>query len=160
MKRFRNLALLLIFILAIMPFHVSAAEGPTSNTSGSCGLNAKYTFNTNTGALTITGTGDIYSVESGDYGFESAPWAPLADQIKTVTISNGITAIGDGAFYGCSNLTTVTIPDSVKEIGREAFVYCTSLTNVKLPASLTFIGEKAFMECTQFTEVIIPEGVI
>ena len=160
MKRFCNLIPVLFLLLVLIPFSVNAAEGPSTNTSGSCGPNAKYTFNTNTGALTITGTGEMYSVESTGYGYESSPWSPLAEQIKTVTIGNGITIIGDEAFYGCSNLTSVTIPDSVKEIGREAFVYCTSLNNVDLPASLTFIGEKAFMECTQFTEVIIPEGVI
>ena len=38
-----------------------------------------------------------------------------------MTISNGVTSIGDYAFYGCSGLTSITVPDSVTSIGRDAF---------------------------------------
>ena len=47
---------------------------------------------------------------------------------ESVTIGNGVTSIGDYAFYNCSSLTSVTIPDSVTSIGSSAFSGCSNLT--------------------------------
>lgn len=47
-----------------------------------------------------------------------------------VAIPDGVTSIGDKAFYSCESLTSVTIPDSVTSIGEYAFAYCNSLTDV------------------------------
>ena len=43
-----------------------------------------------------------------------------------VIIPDGVTEIGNKAFYGCSSLTSITIPDSVKKIGEDAFMDATS----------------------------------
>ena len=40
---------------------------------------------------------------------------------KVVTIPEGVTCIGEGAFWGCSKLRRVTIPESVTSIGKNAF---------------------------------------
>ena len=50
--------------------------------------------------------------------------------IKSVTISNGVTSIGDSAFEGCTGLTSVTIGSSVTSIGNYAFYGCTGLTEI------------------------------
>ena len=50
-----------------------------------------------------------------------------------VTIPDGVTSIGDRAFYGCSGLTSVTIPVGVMSIGGSAFSGCGALTSVQLP---------------------------
>ena len=44
--------------------------------------------------------------------------------VSDVTIPDGVTSIGDRAFYSCSGLTSVTIPDSVTSIGDYAFSGC------------------------------------
>ena len=60
-----------------------------------------------------------------------------------MTIPEGVTEIGEGAFYGCDSLTSVIIPDSVTEIGGISFGRCESLTSVSMPSD-TIIGDDAF----------------
>ena len=76
-----------------------------------------------------------------------------------VIIPDGVTSIGDSAFYNCSGLTSVTIPDSVTSIGKGAFSYCSGLTSMTIPDSVTSIGERAFYYCSGLTSVTIPDSV-
>ena len=75
------------------------------------------------------------------------------------TIPNGVTEIGDMAFYNNTNLTSVTIPDGVTHIVDEAFVGCTNLISVKIPSSVTSIGAFAFGWCKALPSVTIPSSV-
>ncbi|MCD8004012.1 MAG: leucine-rich repeat protein, partial [Clostridia bacterium] len=72
----------------------------------SCGDNLSWTLED--GTLTISGTGDMYSYEWG-----TSPWFYISNKITSIVIEDGVTSIGEYAFYGCTNLTSVTIPDSV-----------------------------------------------
>ena len=76
-----------------------------------------------------------------------------------VEIPDGVTSIGDWAFYGRYRLTSVVIPDSVTNIGEYAFYGCDSLTSVVIPDSVTNIGEYAFYGCDSLTSVVIPDSV-
>ena len=78
--------------------------------------------------------------------------------LKTLTIGNSVTSIGEGAFMDCSGLTEVTIPGSVTSIGALAFDRCSGLTEVTIPNSVTSIGEGAFWDCSSLTEVTISDG--
>ncbi len=72
-------------------------------------------------------------------------WSPFQKStLSSLTISNKVNNIGDGAFTGCSGLTSVTIPNSVTTIGSSAFSGCRGLTSVTIGNSVTLIGRYAF----------------
>lgn len=77
-----------------------------------------------------------------------------------VVISDGVTAIGDAAFYYCEHMTSLTIPESVVTIGEYAFGGCSGLTEIALPSGITVIGENTFNNCTRLTSVALPAGVV
>ena len=105
------------------------------------------------GTLNISGTGAMK-----DYDNDSSP-ACRNSNVKKVVIEDGVTSIGNYAFWGCSNLTSITIPDSVTSIGDSAFNTCSSLTSLTIPNSVTSIGEGAFFGCSSLTSITIPSSI-
>ena len=69
-------------------------------------------------------------------------------------IGNGVTSIGEYAFYNCTSLTSITIPEGVASIGEKAFYNCTSLTSIEIPSSVTSIEDRAFFKCTSLTRAV------
>ena len=113
-----------------------------------CGDHAYWCFESDTGKLTISGTGEM-----SNYNGENQPWSAYKNNITSVEIKNGITSIGDDAFSLCTSLTSVAISDSVKRIGRKSFLGCEGLTSITIPDSVESIGEDAFYNCTNITDV-------
>jgi len=79
--------------------------------------------------------------------------------LTSVSIPNGVTSIGYSVFCGCSGLTSISIPNSVTSIGQYAFSHCTGLTSISIPNSVTSIGQYAFFHCTGLTSIAIPNSV-
>ena len=124
-----------------------------SGTTGDC----KWTCDESTGVLTISGNGDMDDYELYAY---YAPWACYSSAIKRIVIEDGVTSIGDYAFYNFSNLSSITIPNSVTSIGKYAFSDCSNLTSIKISNSVTSIGDSAFDGCSNLTSITIPDSVI
>ena len=76
-----------------------------------------------------------------------------------VIIPDGVTAIGDMAFWECENLTSVTVPDGVTSIGFGAFVNCHNLASINIPDGVISIGNSAFESCRSLTGITIPSGI-
>ncbi|MBE7059830.1 MAG: leucine-rich repeat domain-containing protein [Ruminococcaceae bacterium] len=122
--------------------------------SGTCGDNLTWTLD-NEGTLTISGTGKMedYSLRNG------APWKPLNYRTKKLVINNGITSIGDYAFWYETHLTSVVIPSGVTSIGNNAFTGCEDMESIEIPNSVTTIGRLTFSGCTSLTGIVIPDSV-
>ena len=148
MKRKLWIILALAALLLVRTYEVALADR-----SGTCGSNVTWALNISTGTLTISGTGPM-----ADYYEDEAPWYAARMLIQSVVIENGVTSIGEYAFYTLSNLTSVTIPDRVTRI--KDFAFCAvGLSSITIPNSVTGIEYSAFFGCKSLTSVNIPYNV-
>ena len=127
-------------------------EWPT----GSCGDALSWYYNEKKNELIIAGAGDMDDFEEAwSVEDESAMWAPYMEQIKSVTLLDGVTSIGDHALSKLDALQSVTIPDSVTRIGTMTFRCCRHLTTLTIPAGVTELGEQAFDGCSRLKSIQI-----
>lgn len=78
--------------------------------------------------------------------------------LREVTLPGSVRSIGENAFFGCSALNKVVFADGLTEIGKKAFSN-TALQDVTLPASVTRVGEEAFHLCLKLRSVSIGSAV-
>ena len=150
-KRLIILTLSVMFIFSLFPFSGFATYVVNR---GTCGVNVSWTLD-NEGVLLITGQGDM---DTGDSLGEGSPFYRRED-IKKVIIDNGVTSIGNGAFFDCPRLSVVSIPGSIRTIGERAFYACARLESIALPENLQQIETGAFMGCSSLAEVMLPERI-
>ena len=75
------------------------------------------------GTMTISGSGAM----KGYSWYSGSPATQKKDNVKKVVIQEGVTSIGNSAFYNCSNLKSIEIPEGVTSIGAFAFYNCGGL---------------------------------
>ena len=124
-----------------------------------CGDNL-YWYVDDENTLTIFGTGAMYDYNY--YGSNISPWKNLGTAPTSLLLEEGVTHIGNYAFYECSGFTgSLTIPNSVTTIGNYAFYECSGFTgSLTIPNSVTSIGNSAFFQCSGFTgSLTIPNSV-
>ena len=114
-----------------------------------CGENCSWSLDTQTGVFIINGEGAMKN-----YDWSAIPWP--RSLIYSVQISDGITSIGNHAFWG-SHLTSIDIPNTVTRIGHQAFMG-NDLTSITIPDSVTSIGVEAF-HGNDFETVVVPDSV-
>lgn len=137
-----------VLITAVMLL-VSVPVAVNAERSGTCGENLTWTFAD--GLLTISGTGTMRDYLPGD-GIGGAPWS--YETIKRVEIKNGVTSIGEYAFFECA-LESVEIASSVTSIGEWAFAGCPNLKCVEIPSSVTGMGEDVFLNCQSLERISV-----
>ena len=99
------------------------------------------------------------TISNADFEIKDGVLVKYKGSNPSVVIPDGVTSIGERAFYSCHGLESITIPNSVKNIGKAAFEHCCDLTSVKIPDSVTSIGEEAFCLCIKLTSVTIGNNV-
>ena len=96
------------------------------------------------GTLIITVQGAMQDYTSA----RETPWFSNRADIRKIVVQNGVTSIGDYAFYGCENVTSVTLPGTVTQIGKLAFYGCKGLTSLELPESVAVVEDYAFAKAS------------
>lgn len=105
----------------------------------------------------ITSLGSITSLPDGDFNstYNYIGVFAMNEQLKSVSLPNSITKLGNGSFNRCTSLTQINIPDGVKSLGQACFLRCSALESIELPSTVTAIGSVAFQYCTGLTRVSI-----
>ena len=171
-KRFLSLLLALVTVLSL----TAPALAANTAASGTCGAQLTWSLSS-AGVLTVSGSGAMENYEIFD-----APWYDYSQDIKKIVVKNGVTGIGDYAFYLCCDAGSVTLPDSVTYIGDSAFsscgmadislpaklsylgpfafAWCPDLKSIRVPDEVTALGDRAFAACESLTSVTLPEGLV
>ena len=76
---------------------------------------------------------------------------------SSVTLGDGVEAIGKYAFQGCRNLTDLVLPDSVRIFGENAFAN-NALININIPEGVEDIPANCFWG-TQIDHIVVPASV-
>ncbi len=128
MKKALKKVLLLCFTLALILSSVGLFAVPVSAQvySGVCGANGnnlKWSFDSNTGVLTISGEGkmDDYSYYNFYYDDQLSPWRSFAADITSIVVEEGVTSVGSNAFADTRNVTSISIPDTIEAFSEYAF---------------------------------------
>lgn len=79
--------------------------------------------------------------------------------LESVSLPASLTTLGDWAFYRDGALQQASVPEAVRRVGAAAFAFCTSLAKVELPRGVKSIAQHAFYYCTALNEVLIPGSV-
>lgn len=109
------------------------------------------------GVLTFSGEGPIPDVP--DTMLLRAPWYEYSDQAVSIVVEDGITGIGQNAFYSFGKVESVILPTGVEYIGAGAFEMCTGLRSINLPEGLVSIGKHAFGYCASLESVQLPSTI-
>lgn len=151
-KRILSAFIAIALVLAIIPSFSLPVIAETFE--GNCGTNVTWSLDTNSGTLTISGTGEM-----SDYYLQKLPpWDANRELIKTIIVEEGVTSIGGYAFRFCSELVSVTLPSTISKISSKAFDNCLKLTKVSIPANVRTISSYAFDTCTNLSEVVFEEN--
>lgn len=141
-KMGKVLILLVCFIIALLLF-VSQVYAETEETVVASGKDGGIEWSLDScGVLLISGINGSGGILNYDQNTTYAPWHEYGSQVKTIVLQDGVTSIGNYAFYDCVYATEIDLGQTVKTIGKYAF-NC-SFTSFYIPASVTSINEYAF----------------
>lgn len=107
-------------------------------------------------------TGDMpwFRIDDGVLYFSEAYYDGSSELTVPDTIGGvAVTALADGCFENCTELTGIFLPESLRSIGKDAFRGCTALRGMYIPESVEFIGGGAFYGCTALEAISCYNGI-
>ena len=151
------MALIGSFLCWLVPssaWALTSEEDLTVLATGSCGVSLTYTIYSDF-SMVISGMGEMKDYIDDELHIDD----DYSQKITSVVIEDGVSSIGQFAFYDFIRMTSVSIPNSVTKIGNAAFYGCVSLASLDIPSNVTEIGNGAFYGCDALTSIVIPSGV-
>ena len=117
--------------------------------------NVTATLDTETGVLTISGTGAMR-----DFRFVAQrPWQGKVLDITKCVFEEGVTKVGNNAFYGCEKMTSVLFASTVNKIGSNAFRGSIELTTIIYEGENELsVGSEAFTNVDENAVFYVKEG--
>lgn len=85
---------------------------PVNDISGDKDSKVVWDYDADTKELTISGEGI-----TADFDADNDPWVAIREQITSVVIEKGVTAIGDNLFKGCVLLVNIRIDNTEQVVG-------------------------------------------
>lgn len=114
-------------------------------------------------------TAYIGDIEVPETIIHNGQWLPVTgvtalacaecDQLNTLTLPEGVTSLGLGAFSDCPNLQQVTLPASLQSMQDLTFYRDSSLVLVDLPEKVRRIGASTFAYCMQLDSIGLQYGL-
>lgn len=143
-------------LLTLLPAAAFAAPAPESD--------FKYGVDKDTATITkYKGAGGTVEIPAtlGGYpvtGIQMQAFIECAS-LKSVSMPESMTWIGDSAFAGCTGLEQVEFSPNLTAIGSKSFYSCNGLTSVVVPDKVTSIASLAFFGCLNLESITIPASV-
>jgi hypothetical protein len=149
-----------ILMMGMLMCLLLSSPSAFADDSGTCGSGVTYKYTSSNKTLVISGSGEMENYRT--YG--RAPWSSYKASIENVSIGNGVTHIGNYAFYGCTNLWGFSTNNtSVISIGQYAFFDCDKLQEIldldNLFTALESIGNYAFADCDGFKSIRLMKNI-
>lgn len=139
----------------------AGVEKSKSNDAKKTNENITWTYDAATKTLTFGGNGLMMSnegnIDEDASKYDIGTWYIWKEETEHIVIGEGITNIGDYAFYDFRQLSDVSLPDSLQHIGLCAFAY-SGLKSVTIPKGVKKIGQQAFGG-SNLSRVTIENGV-
>ncbi|MBR6835874.1 MAG: leucine-rich repeat domain-containing protein [Oscillospiraceae bacterium] len=136
----------------------NAPDYTAEATSGACGKNTKWIYDTDSRTLRISMMSDDemdWGAKGQPHSIDLAPWKEMKwyKDIENVVVEEDIGCVGINSFDNCTSLKSFTCPDEVVWISATTFQNCTSLTSITLPEKLEAVLNCTFEGCTNLKEV-------
>ena len=143
-------------LLTLLPAAAFAAPAPESD--------FEYGVDKNTATITkYKGAGGTVEIPAtlGGYPVTGIQMQAFIEctSLKSVSMPESMTWIGDSAFAGCTGLKQVEFSPNLTTIGPNSFYSCNGLTSVVVPDKVTSIESLAFFGCLNLKSITIPASV-
>ncbi len=158
-KTLKHFLPILCMIAAIAVLTLAAAA---ATETGSCGTGLTYTLDTETGVLTVSGTGTHIQ----------KPTLSDGSLVRSIVIPEGVRSMMYNAFSDCGNLESITIPTTLTTVLAQTFGSCEKLNAVHISdlaawakhsfidaaSSPLYYAHHLYLNGELVTEVALPEG--
>ncbi|MCQ2069685.1 MAG: leucine-rich repeat protein [archaeon] len=98
----------------------------------------EWTIDCSDRTLTVCGQGS-----TGDWTALTAPWYAYRAYFENVVVEDGVTEVGDFAFYSYSGIKSIVLSDTVVKVGKNSLRGCGALEEIVFGGSLATVGSNA-----------------